>query len=78
MTAASVVPETVALNCSVPSVTTEAEPGEMDTETAALATPLSSEHAEKDKDRKNSESFKDRYFTKNLLLGDRNWVKSGR
>jgi hypothetical protein len=36
----------------------------MDTETAALATPLSTEHAEQDKDRKNSESFKERYFTK--------------
>ena len=64
MTAVSVVPEAVALNCSAPPVTTEAVPGEMDTETAALATPLSSEHAEKDKDRENSESFKERYFKK--------------
>ena len=61
------MPVTVALNCSVPWVTAEAEPGEMATETAALVTPLNIEHAVKDKDRKNSENLTDKYFKKFLL-----------
>jgi len=68
-TAVSGVPETLDLNCSVPSVTTEPEPGEMDTETAASATPFKCKHAEKDKDKKSDESLKGRLFTTFLLGG---------
>lgn len=68
-TAVSVVPKTVDLNCSVPSVTTDAERGEIDTETAALALPLKTEHAEKDRDKKNTASFTDMYFTGILQWG---------
>jgi hypothetical protein len=41
----------------------------MDTETAALATPFKSKHAEKDRDQKNDESLKGRLFTTFLLGG---------
>jgi hypothetical protein len=43
----------------------------MDTETAALATPFKSKHAEKDRDQKNDESLKGRLFTTFLLGGPR-------